>query len=73
MTEGELLSKTQAIARLSEFGVPEWLRQDVLARRRGWAREHGLRFRTRRARVTRQVVRAGVENLLTNQSAPGPG
>jgi hypothetical protein len=71
ITDGELLSKSGAIARLGEFGVPEWLRQDVLARRRGWAREHGLRFRIRRARVVREVMRTGVERLLS-LSAPGP-
>lgn len=70
MTDGELLSKTQAVARLGEFGVPEWLRQDVLARRRGWAREHGLRFRMRRAKVAREVVHTGVERLL-DRSASG--
>lgn len=69
--DGELLTKTQAIARLPEFGVPEWLRQDVLSRRRGWATEHGLRFRHRRAQMTRRVVRAGVERLLSDGSAPG--
>lgn len=73
ITDGDLLTKTQAIARLTEFGVPEWLRQDVLARRRGWAREHGLRFRHRRARLTRRVVHAGVERLLSEVSAPGEG
>jgi hypothetical protein len=71
MTDGELLTKTQAIARLGDFGVPEWLRQDVLARRRGWAREHGLRFRMRRAKVVRNVVRTGVERLLSDEPAPG--
>jgi hypothetical protein len=68
MTDGELLTKTQAIARLGDFGVPEWLRQDVLARRRGWAREHGLRFRMRRAKVVRTVVRTGVERLLSDSA-----
>jgi hypothetical protein len=68
MADGELLTKTQAIARLGDFGVPEWLRQDVLARRRGWAREHGLRFRMRRAKVARAVVHSGVERLLTDSA-----
>lgn len=65
LNDGVLLTKTQAIAELSAFDVPEWLRQDMLARRRGWARAHGLRFRVRRARVARQVVRVGAERLLS--------
>jgi hypothetical protein len=44
--------------------VPDWLRQDMLARRRGWARETGLRFRMRRARVAQDVMRRGIEWLL---------
>jgi hypothetical protein len=71
--DGELLTKTQAIARLAEFGVPEWLRRDVLSRRRGWAGERGLRFRVDRARMTRQVMQAGVARLLADGSARGDG
>jgi hypothetical protein len=73
LRDGELLTKTQAIARLAEFDVPEWLRRDVTARRRGWAHEHGLRFRARRAKVARRVVQVGVERLLSDLSAPGGG
>jgi PAS domain-containing protein len=65
LEQGLLLTKTQAIAELSTYDVPDWLRQDMLARRRGWARSHGLRFRVRRARVARRAVHAGVEHLLT--------
>jgi hypothetical protein len=72
MTDGVLLTKTQAIAQLSEFDVPEWLRRDLLARRRGWAREHGLRFRIRRAKVAQRAVQAGVERLLDGSSGPVP-
>jgi hypothetical protein len=64
VSEGILLTKTQAIAQLSDFDVPDWLRQDMLARRRGWARETGLRFRMRRARVAQDVMRRGIEWLL---------
>jgi hypothetical protein len=64
LAEGELLTKTQAIAQLSEFDVPDWVRQDMLARRRGWATTTGTRFKMRRARVVRDVVHRGVERLL---------
>ena len=60
MADGVLLTKTQAIAQLSDFDVPEWLRKDLLARRRGWARAHGLRFRLRRARVAQRAVQVGL-------------
>jgi hypothetical protein len=68
LTEGVLLTKTQAIAGLSDFGVPEWLRQDMLARRRGWARAHGLRFRMRRAQVAQRAMREGVARLLAEST-----
>jgi hypothetical protein len=68
LTEGALLTKTQAIAGLSDFGVPEWLRQDMLARRRGWARPHGLRFRMRRAQVAQRAMQQGVARLLAEST-----
>jgi hypothetical protein len=73
LAEGVLLTKTQAIAQLSDFDVPEWLRQDMLARRRGWARETGLRFRMRRAKLAQELVHRGVSRLLDDLSARGEG
>jgi hypothetical protein len=67
MAEGVLITKTQAIAQLSDFDVPDWVRQDMLARRRGWARPPmGWRVKVRRARVAQDVVRRGVERLLAD-------
>jgi hypothetical protein len=66
MTEGVLMTKTQAIAMLAEFDVPEWVRQDMLARRRGWARQTGTRFKMRRAKVARDAVRRGTTRLLAD-------
>jgi hypothetical protein len=70
ITEGVLLTKTQAIAQLEAFEVPDWLRQDMLSRRRGWATDTSRKFRMRRARVARDAVRRGVERLLA-ESAEG--
>jgi hypothetical protein len=70
ITEGVLLSKTQAIAQLSEWQVPDWVRADMLARRRGWATTTGRKFRTERARVVRDAVRRGIERLLADSAAP---
>ena len=70
ITEGVLLSKTQAIAQLSEWEVPDWVRPDMLARRRGWATTTGRKFRTERARVVRDAVRRGVERLLAEPAPP---
>jgi hypothetical protein len=64
ITAGELMTKTQAIAQLSDFDVPDWVRQDMLARRRGWAHPMGVRFTMRRARVARDAVRLGAGRLL---------
>lgn len=73
IAEGELLTKTQAIAQLSGFDVPEWVRQDLLARRRGWATASGARFKMRRARVVRDAVHRGVERLLAEPGGQAPG
>jgi hypothetical protein len=64
VAEGALMTKTQAIAHLSDFDVPDWVRQDMLARRRGWARPMGVRVKVRRARIARDVVRRGAGRLL---------
>ncbi len=64
VTEGALMTKTQAIAHLSDFDVPEWVRQDMLARRRGWAHPMGVRVKVRRARIARDAVRRGAGRLL---------
>jgi hypothetical protein len=73
ITEGVLLSKTQAIAQLSEWEVPDWVRQDMLARRRGWVTTTGRKFRSQRARVVRDAVRRGVERLLAEPVPPVDG
>lgn len=70
ITEGVLLTKSQAIAQLEAFEVPDWLRQDMLSRRRGWATDTSRKFRARRARVARDAVRRGVQRLLA-ESAEG--
>ena len=70
ITEGVLLTKTQAIAQLEDFEVPDWLRQDMLSRRRGWATDTTRKFRSRRARVARDAVRRGVERLLAESADP---
>jgi hypothetical protein len=66
--QGILLTKTQAIAQLADFDVPDWVRQDMLARRRGWARPTGTRFKMRRAKVARDAVRTGATRLLADLS-----
>ncbi len=68
ITEGVLMTKTQAIAQLSDFDVPDWVRQDMLARRRGWAHPMGMRVKVRRAKVAREAVRRGASRLLQDLS-----
>jgi hypothetical protein len=64
MTDSTLITKTQAIARLGDFGVPVWVREDVLFRRRGRGLRLGPIRRVRRARIVRRAMAIGTTRLL---------
>lgn len=64
LTEGRLITKTEAIARLARFDVPPDLVAEIAARRRGDDRSLSMAARTRRAGVARNLVRAGIERLV---------
>jgi hypothetical protein len=72
MSETTLLTKTQAIARLGDFGVPAWVRDDVLFRRLGRGLRLGPIRRVRRARIVRAAMARGTARLL-DVSAPRNG
>jgi hypothetical protein len=63
LTTGDLITKTEAISRLAEFGVPAELAQEIRRRRDSQAVTLGTRQRVRRAQLARQIMRHGVSRL----------
>ncbi|GAA1237297.1 nucleotidyltransferase domain-containing protein [Kitasatospora nipponensis] len=72
---GELLTKSQAIELLPQFGVPGRLVQELRERRyrQPAPPPAGWRWRRRRAEVTRRVLRAGIAATLGGSEARGTG
>jgi predicted nucleotidyltransferase len=66
---GELITKTEAISRLAEFGVPAELAAEIRRRRDGEAVALGAGQRVRRARMARQIMKRGVTRLLEGGTA----
>ncbi len=64
LTEGRLITKTEAIARLDRFAVPPDLVAEVAARRRGEPTPLSGADRLRRAGVARRLVAAGIDRLV---------
>ncbi|WP_035840761.1 nucleotidyltransferase domain-containing protein [Kitasatospora azatica] len=60
---GELLTKSQALAVLPEFGVSVELLRDLANRRYGRAVSQTWRWRRRRADEVRRVLRAGIARV----------
>jgi hypothetical protein len=65
LSTGELITKTEAISRLAEFGVPAALAAEIRRRRDGQAAVLSTGQRVRRARLARQIMRRGVSRLGT--------
>jgi predicted nucleotidyltransferase len=63
LTTGELITKTEAISRLAEFGVPAELAREIRRRRDGQVVTLSAAQRVRRAQLARQVMRHGVSRL----------
>jgi predicted nucleotidyltransferase len=63
LATGDLITKTEAIRRLAEFGVPAELAQEIRRRRDGQAVTLGSGQRVRRAHLARQIMRRGVSRL----------
>jgi hypothetical protein len=64
LTEGRLITKTEAIARLDRFAVPPELVDEIARRRRGLPTPTTQAARLRRARVARRLVAAGIDRLV---------
>jgi hypothetical protein len=64
LTEGRLITKTEALPRLAGIGVPAELVSEIGRRRQGEEVSLSLRVRQRRAQDARRVMDAGIRRLL---------
>ncbi len=63
LSGGDLITKTEAIGRLADFGVPAWLAGEIRGRRDGQVVRLGPVRKVYRALVVRRVMRRGVRQL----------
>jgi predicted nucleotidyltransferase len=72
LTAGDLITKTEAIRRLADFGVPDTLALQIRRRRDGQVVPLSLAQRFRRARLARRIMRRGVRRLSRLDPAAPP-
>jgi hypothetical protein len=65
LTDGELITKRAALARLDCFGVPAAFIEQIRRRRNGQRTRISPTARLRRARLVHRLVSDGIESLLT--------
>ncbi len=70
LRDGELITKSQAIGHLADFGVPDWLSDEIRRRRAGEDVHVTEQHRLTRARLSQQIMAAGI-GRLTGPGAPG--
>jgi hypothetical protein len=63
--DGRLITKSEAIGWLQDFGVPAGLADEITRRRKGENVRLSTIQRLRRARVARRVVASGIRSLTT--------
>jgi len=63
MRNGDLITKSQAIAELADFGVPSWLADQIRRRRAGELVHVTARQRLVRAARARHIMAAGIRDL----------
>lgn len=63
LTEGRLITKTEAVSRLDRFGVPPELVDEIARRRHGEPTPKTAAARTRRAALARRLMAAGIDRL----------
>jgi Nucleotidyltransferase domain len=63
LRDGELITKSQAIGRLADFGVPDWLAEQISRRRAGEEVRVSEQERQTRARLVQQVMADGIRVL----------
>jgi predicted nucleotidyltransferase len=69
LRDGELITKSQAIGRMAEFGVPDWLSDEIRRRRVGEEVHVTDQQRQTRARLTQQIMADGVRELTGQQGS----
>ncbi len=69
LTTGDLITKTEAISRLADLGVPATLAQEIRRRRDGQLVTLSVVQKVHRGRLTRQIMRRGVQRLSRQPSA----
>ena len=73
LRDGDLITKSEAIGRLADFGVPDWLAEQVKRRRAGQDVHVTTMQRVTRARLARQLMADGVGQLTAHQPREPPG
>jgi len=63
LTSGDHITKSEAIGRLADFGVPDWLIQEIRRRRDGDPVTVSISRRISRAVLARRIMRSGVARL----------
>jgi predicted nucleotidyltransferase len=63
LTTGDLITKSEAISRLPDFGVPGWLIREIRRRRDGQSVTPNARRRLLRALRARRIMRDGIARL----------
>jgi hypothetical protein len=63
LSSGALITKTEAISQLADFGVPKWLAGEIRGRRDGRVVRLGVARRAYRGVVVRRVMRRSVRRL----------
>jgi hypothetical protein len=63
LAAGDLITKSEAISRLADFGVPAWLADEIGDRRAGRAAALTPAGKVRRAYTARQIMQRGVRKL----------
>lgn len=70
LAKGDLITKSAAISRLADFGVPAWLAQEIRHRRSGRVVTLTAAGKVRRAHAARRIMKRGVRKLSTQGSIP---
>jgi hypothetical protein len=67
LRDGDLITKSAAIGRLPDFGVPDWLAEQIKRRRAGEDVHLTAVQRLTRADLARQIMAGGVRTLTAHQ------
>ena len=67
LDDGELITKSEAIARLADFGVPAWLSDQIRRRRAGEDVSVSTPQRHARASLVRKIMADGIRELTAHE------